>query len=383
MRKICLLLLALITGAFPLLAQDVQPSSRPKIGLVLAGGGAKGAAHIGVLKVLEEAGIRADYVAGTSIGSIVGSMYALGYSADEMEQIISDLDWEKLLSNEVEKNYRCWRIENAKDAYQISAPFGNHKGVRKSLIESFPNGVIDGNNIINELKGYMVGYHDPLDYNDLPVPFSCVASDLVADEQYNFHSGILPYSVYASMSIPVVFAPRKLDGRLFIDGAFTSNMPVEVCREMGADFIISVDIGKERDKTIEESGGMVTTAFQVVRKLANAKIDENRSNSDMLFLPDIEDYNALSFDEKSIAQLIRNGYECALEQKEALKALAATLAVYDVPHHFDAPKAINIFETPVTLGAVTVEGEIPEKVEFLIRRTNLTEGEKVSGQDIK
>ena len=188
MRKIGFICsIFLLLTSYIACAQDTtQVSTRPKVGLVLSGGGAKGAAHIGVLKYIEEAGIPIDYIAGTSMGSIVGGMYALGYSADEILEVISAVDWDRMISNEVDRREISFNRKSEKDIQIITVPFslsGHTENLQShSFRNSLPKGIVSGDNLINLFNSLAVGYSDPLSYDELPVPFICIATDMISGE---------------------------------------------------------------------------------------------------------------------------------------------------------------------------------------------------------
>ena len=231
-------------------------TTRPKVGLVLSGGGAKGSAHIGVLRVLEDLGIHVDYVTGTSMGSIMGGMYSLGYSAAEMDTIIRGMDWSIYMSNTVRRSELSTQRKLNNLRYLLDVPFSTGLGLLGDLdsqkenngagiadfTTSLPAGVINGQNVLNLFNGLSVGYQDSIDFNNLPIPFACVAVDLITNNEVVFHSGHLPTAIRSSMAIPGVFAPVKMGNMILIDGGFRNNFPTDVCREMGADIIIGVDV---------------------------------------------------------------------------------------------------------------------------------------------
>ena len=162
--------------------------TRPKIGLVLSGGGAKGAAHIGVLKYIEEAGIPIDYIAGTSMGSIVGGMYALGYSSDEILEIISEVDWDRLISNQVERKQISYTGKYENRTQNLTIPFetgtDEEELQSRSFKNSLPTGIVSGDNVINLFNSLSVGYSDPVDFNELPVPFLCIATNMLNGDSH-------------------------------------------------------------------------------------------------------------------------------------------------------------------------------------------------------
>ena len=220
----------------PLHSQDTI--RHPKIGLVLSGGGAKGFAHVGALKVIEEAGIPIDYITGTSIGSIVGGLYAMGYDAATLEKIISGQNWESLLSNESNRKYVPAITKEEESRYLLSLPV-------KAKKIAIPEGFLNGQKAMELVTYLSYGYHDLIDFSRLPIPFKCIAADIATGEEVVLDKGYLPKAVRASMSVPAVFAACDIDNRMLVDGGIVNNFPVDRCREMGADIIIGIDIGDD------------------------------------------------------------------------------------------------------------------------------------------
>ena len=250
-KVLCLIsILSISVSAY---SQDTTSVKRPKVGLVLSGGGAKGAAHIGVLKYIEEAGIPIDYIAGTSMGSIVGGMYALGYSADEILDIISAVDWDRLISNNVERRKISYTNKVESCSQLVTIPFSvgtdQEELQKRSFKNSLPTGIVSGDNLINLFNSLSVGYSDPVDFNDLPTPFLCIATNVINGEADVLDKGVFSKSLRASMAIPVLFDPVKIDETLYADGGLVNNFPAEQCRAMGADFVIGVSMspGLETD----------------------------------------------------------------------------------------------------------------------------------------
>ena len=170
---------------------DTQNRQRPKVGLALSGGGAKGAAHIGVLKYLEEIGIPVDCVAGTSMGSIIGGLYSLGYTPDEMADLIADMDWSLYMSNNVDRYYQSSTIRARKSTYLFSVPFGagNFEERSFNILSTLPSGVINGASLINLFSQLSVGYNDTMDFHKLPIPFCCVATDILTGDSVILQHG--------------------------------------------------------------------------------------------------------------------------------------------------------------------------------------------------
>ena len=190
----------------------------------------------GVLKVLEEAGIPIDIVAGTSMGAIVGGLYAIGYSPDEIKRMVELQDWDMLLSDKVKRSHLLFPEKEKAERYIVSLPFGLEKKDR--VID----GVVKGQNLQNLFSDLTIGYHDSADFNSFLIPFACVAVDMVSGKDYVFHKGSLPLAMRASMAIPAVFTPVRLDSMVLVDGGLNNNYPVDVALAMGADIVIGVDL---------------------------------------------------------------------------------------------------------------------------------------------
>ena len=204
---------------------------RPRVGLALSGGGAKGFAHIGVLKVLESAGVPIDCISGTSMGSIVGALYAIGYSVDEIEAIALESDWEDIFSDAITRRDRPIEQKLVEDRYLLSLPL---VGTKIGL----PRGLIAGQKVSALLDRLTLPVHGQTSFRELPIPFSCVATDIVTGEAVVLDSGFLPEAIRASMAIPSAFTPVEIDGRLLVDGMLVRNFPVQDVIDLGADLVV-------------------------------------------------------------------------------------------------------------------------------------------------
>ncbi len=237
-RLSCAALLVL-PWASPAAGAGSPPATpRPRIGLALSGGGARGAAHIGVLRVLEEHRVPVDFIAGTSMGALVGGLYASGLPAAELERIITEMDWAEAFADKIPRADRSFRRKRDDDLYLVK----NKPGLR-GLSLRFPPGLIDGQRIDLLLKRHTLPVVTVRDFDRLSIPYRAVAADVVTGEAVVLDHGDLALAMRASMAIPAVFAPREVDGRLLVDGGITENLPIAVARQMGADVIIAVDIG--------------------------------------------------------------------------------------------------------------------------------------------
>jgi len=266
---------------------------RPKIGLVLSGGGARGAAHIGVLKVLEEHRIPVDCIVGTSMGSIVGGLYASGMSPAELEAMISHVDWSAAFADKIPRRDRSFRRKRDDDLYLVK----NKPGVsRRGLL--FPPGLLDGQEIDLLLKRYTLPVVRVRDFDNLGIPFRAVAADLVTGDPVVIDHGDLALALRASMSIPVLFAPREIDGRLLVDGGVSSNLAIDAVRRMGADVVIAVDIstplrGRNQLKSVIAITDQLTTIM--TRRNTDLQI-ASLGSGDVLIRPELGDITTASFD---------------------------------------------------------------------------------------
>lgn len=315
-KLLCFLLMMLV--ALPSL--DAQ---RKKVGVVLGGGGAKGVAHIGVLRVLEEAGIPIDYVAGTSMGAIVGGLYAVGYTPAEIDSMVLHQDWTMLLSDRVTRTSLSFPEKENSERYILSLPFGINK---KDRVIS---GMIKGQNLQNLFSNLTIGYHDSIDFNNLNIPFACVAVDVVDGKDYVFREGSLPLAMRASMAIPAVFAPVRLDSMVLVDGGLNDNFPVDVALDMGADIIIGVDLGTSDLKVLDNLNNPGDVIGQIIALHGYDKYAKNKERADLLFRPVMTPYNAASFSTTALDTLIRRGEQEARGRWDEIMALKKKIGISD------------------------------------------------------
>src|SRR5690606_21117016 len=211
----------------PLVAQDTPQGPPPKVGLVLSGGGAKGLAHIGVLKMIDSAGVRVDYIGGTSMGAIVGALYASGYTGKELDSIFRSMDFTALIQDDVPRGAKSFQEKENSERYALTLPFTDFR-------VSFPQAISGGQNIFNELVRLLYHVKDVDDFNKLPIPFLCVATNMETGEGVILDKGYLPEAILASGTFPSLFEPAEIDGKILIDGGVVNNYPIEQVRAMGA-----------------------------------------------------------------------------------------------------------------------------------------------------
>lgn len=343
----CLFLLTLLISS----AAYAQNQHRPKVGLVLSGGAAKGIAHIGVLKVLKELGIHVDYVAGTSMGSIVGGFYAMGYDADSLEKFVLEQNWIKLLADEIPRS--SYSVEEKEETQRYIASFPVERYVPK-----LPRGLKAGQNVSDLLTRYTLPFMNDTDFNTLPKPFFCVAVDIETGKEVVMRSGNLARCISASMAIPTVFAPVTIDNRLLVDGGIVNNFPVDHMKEMGADIIIGVNLGfKPYSK--DELNSISAILEQALFLPANKRNKENEALCNILILPQLDSYSRADFNQAS--KLIALGEKAAREKYSELKALADSLAKFGPEPPVPAPRKIDTLK----LDDIQVEGLVNVSFDFI------------------
>lgn len=291
---------------------SVSGARRPKVALVLGGGGAKGAAEVGALKVIEQVGVPIDYIVGTSIGSIIGGLYSIGYRADDLDSLFVNQNWLKLFND--------GRVHGQGRLHEVRGP-GLMKG--RGVIQ-FLDTLISRRPQAKALPGYP----DSIDFNHLPIPYRAVACDINTGNTAVLASGSLSMSMRASMAIPGAFKPVRRDSLLMLDGGLVNNLPVDVARAMGADYVIAIDLTQNKHpdfepKTIRKSMPKVTKWLRSRPDFVN--YNRNRAQADVYINPTLKGYNVMSFKPKAIRAMIGLGEQAAKEKTSALKALKKKL----------------------------------------------------------
>ncbi|NDI99591.1 patatin [Flavobacterium sp. LaA7.5] len=312
MKKTLLLLLCLLLiGTVTAQEDNNANAKKPKIGVVLSGGGAKGLAHIGVLKVLEEAGIKVDYIGGTSMGAIVGGLYAAGYSAQELDSIFNSLDADALIQDFTPRGSKNFFEKRNDELYALSLPF---KGFKISFPTAFSKGLYN----YTTVSRLTDNVRHVRDFDSLPIPFVCIATDIETGEEVVLRKGVLPDAILASGAFPSLYYPVEINGRLLIDGGVTNNYPIEEVRKMGADIIIGVDVQdglKDRTEIKGATGVLVQiNNYQMIKKM-----EVKRKATNVYIKPDITNYTVISFDDGR--QIIDEGEKAARAMLDSLKML--------------------------------------------------------------
>lgn len=284
----------------------------PKVGLVLSGGGAKGLAHIGVLKVLEEEGVQVDFIGGTSMGAMIGGLYALGYTANQLDSIFRVTDFDKIVQDNLPRRVKSFYEKENDEKYALTLLFQNMKF-------GIPIAFSKGQNTFNLFSQLMYDFRHVTDFNELPIPFLCVATDAETGEEILLNKGNLARAVVASGAFPSLFSPVLIDGRYLIDGGIVNNYPIEKVKEMGADIIIGIDVQTDlMDR--EQLSSATKMIMQIVNFQMLQTMDKKREATDIYIKPDITNFNVVSFSDG--LKIVQNGIKAAEPFREQFREIA-------------------------------------------------------------
>lgn len=356
--------------------KSTQHTTRPKIGIVLGGGGAKGAAHIGVLKVLEELKIPVDYVAGTSMGAIVGALYASGLTAAELEKVITAIDWKDVFSGDPARQDIDFRRK--REDYTILS--GLALGVKDGKIV-MPKGLIKDQKVNVLFETLMLHTSEIDDFDKLPIPYRAVAADLETGEMIVIKGGSLADAARASMSVPGAFPPIELNGRLLIDGGIVRNVPVDIVREMGADIIICVDVGKPL-ATRKEIGGPASIMNQMLDIMMQKNVMDQIKTlgpKDVYINPKLGELGSGDFDKGAEIALI--GEKAAREKIDSLKRYSVSDSEYAAfvgRHHAEQVKEVKI-----TSIKVEIDGDSRIAQDVVMNKLSVRPGDTVDTERLK
>tara|TARA_R110001583_G_scaffold61034_2_gene180863 strand:+ start:3223 stop:5460 length:2238 start_codon:yes stop_codon:yes gene_type:complete len=306
------LVIVFILSINSMFSQEVIEKKDIKVGLVLSGGGAKGFAHVAALKVLEEAGVRIDYIGGTSMGAIIGALYASGYNANQLDSIIKTIDFDKILTDNLPRKSKPFYEKESGEKYALTFP------IIKAKVE-IPIALTEGQNVINLITKLTQHVNNINDFNELPIPFLCIATNLETGKQEILNKGFLPEAVRASGSFPTLLAPVEINGKLLSDGGIVNNFPVDEVIAMGADVIIGVDIQSGLEKK-EELDSAVKILNQIVGFQMYKSLVAKHDKVDVLIKPNMEDFNVVSFDK--ITEIMKLGEDASREQMNKLRSIA-------------------------------------------------------------
>ncbi|EOV1953624.1 patatin-like phospholipase family protein [Vibrio parahaemolyticus] len=381
MSRYFALWVSLFLIATPSVAQvkNEDTPTRPKVAVVLAGGGAKGAAHIGVLKALEEMHIPVDIITGTSMGAYVGGLYATGMSADEIESFIYSVDWNSGYRDRVDRSQRRVRDKEYEDRYQITTDLGLRFGEVRA-----PTGVVQGQNMLRVLRETTgnLGRFDSFD--ELAIPYRSVATDILELDEVVIGNGYLVDAMMASMSVPGALPPYKLNGHMLVDGGVVNNMPVDVARAMGADVVIAVDISTDY-KTEDDFTGLFTVADQLsnylVRRSTQQQV-ETLQEQDVYIRPNVGQMETVEFDKMPWA--FQSGYDITREMESKLVGLRLSNAEYQkyIDHKQEVRKKLVYGDDRVVDEIVIVNNTHYSDV-LLTNRLELETGRKIETAEIE
>lgn len=351
-----------------------QQNKSPKIGFAFSGGGAKGIAHIGALKALEEAGIYPDYITGTSMGSIIGGLYAIGYSSEQIELLAKDIIWDDYFNDNLDRSYLSIEEKSQADRYQIQFPFKDGK-------IQLPTGFVGGQKIGLLLSRLTVPIHGVNNFDDFSIPYRGVATDLVTGERVVLDKGFLPDVIRASMSIPTVFQPIELNGKLLADGGLILNLPVQEAFDMGADIVIALDVGGDLYEK-EEFSSVLRVLEQTGSYLGEISNQRQRALASAVISPKVSSYSPLSFTdldslimegEKAAQQIIPRlnfllkNYVRKMPSGPNLKvaqALRDSFLIQGVDYDVDSPESAELlrsifkFKTPRVVSLIELEEQL-------------------------
>lgn len=360
MNKVAIILVFTIFFLPKIYGQEEQA---PKIGLVLSGGGAKGFAHIGVLKVIDSLGIKVDYIAGTSMGAIIGSLYAAGYSGKQLDSIFSNTDFDALINDKFPReSASLYERENA-EKYILTLPFEKFK-------INLPKAISRGQNVYNLLYHLTLHVSEIDDFNKLPIPFLCVTTNIETGKQLVLDSGNLPEAVMASGALPSLFQPVNIDGNLYVDGGVLNNFPVEELKARGLDFIIGVDVQDDlRDR--EALKGAQDILLQINNFRTIEGMQRKLQLTDIYIKPDISSFSIVSFAKGG--EIIKNGKEAALLKIDELNSIANT-----TPR--ETPKPNIAIKDSIIINEKYFKGNKRYTRSYLLGKLKLRNPDKISYQ---
>ncbi|WP_430411234.1 patatin-like phospholipase family protein [Kordia sp.] len=312
MKKWIYICIVLLNIAFISAQEAVKKKQDYTVGLVLSGGGAKGLAHIGTLKIIDSLGIRVDYIGGTSMGAIIGSLYASGYSGKQIDSIFRETDFEVLIQDQLPRSVKTFYEKEDAERYAITLPFEKFK-------VAFPSAISKGQNVYNKLAQLLLHVKDINDFNNLPIPFLCIASDIEKGEAVVLDNGYLPDAITASGAFPSLFEPIEMGDRLLIDGGVTNNYPIDEIKAKNPDIIIGIDVqdglaGREKLK----SAMGILSQINNFRTIYDMK--RKSKQTDVYIRPNIKGFSVISFDRG--ADLIERGEEAGRANIKALQEIA-------------------------------------------------------------
>ena len=367
---------------------------RPTVAVVLGGGGARGMAHLGVLRYIEELGIPVDLVGGTSMGGLISGLYSLGYGAEYLDSLVRAIDWTVMMSDKIPDSFQTYKVRRNKERFSTMIPFHYDDEDMQTKIErqihfdrnyeqsdtrtgdmgqemmakvgmGLPDGFLFGFNVRNTLSSVSVGYQDSLAFDKLPVPFFCVATDMLSMKEKNWTSGNLVDALRSTMAIPGYFRPVRLEGMVLVDGGTRNNFPVDIARAMGADIVIGSEMPTPRN--LADLGSLANLLMQHITLMSVDVCDINRKNTDILLQHELKGYTMLSFDSKSVDDIIAQGYERAVENKEAFEKIAKRVGAVPGGEAVERGRAAtDLSKHKIRVGDIQYEGVSKRESSYII-----------------
>lgn len=354
------------------MAMPLAVQGRKKVAVVLSGGGAKGTAHIGALKVIERAGLPIDIVTGTSMGSLIGGLYAIGYNAEVLDSLVRGLDWSYIMSDRENMSRQSLTDRRKQNTYILS------RGLTIGRQRDDTGGFIKGKNVNMLLEKLCMGFTDSTDFSSLPIPFACVATNLVDNSEVDLRAGRLPQALRASMAIPAVFSPVRIGKMVLVDGGLTNNYPVDLARTMGADIVIGVTV----QDTLRSSEGLNST-INILTQLIDLntlnKYNDNIANTDVHIRVNPAGYSSASFNSAAVDTLIDRGEKEAMDHWDELLALKKRIGIDDSfkPVRLQ-PLRPWVMTEKVRLTGCTFENMTPQDEAFLRAKFHLNRLDSIS-----
>ncbi|WP_282134657.1 patatin-like phospholipase family protein [Seonamhaeicola maritimus] len=341
----------------------MSENHKQKVGLVLSGGGAKGLAHIGTLKVIDSLGVKVDYVAGTSMGAIIGALYASGYSGNQLDSIFRDADFDNIIIDNLPRASKGFIERNNDEKYAVKLPFDDYK-------LKLPSALSRGQNAYNYLLRLLLHVNEIEDFSKLPIPFFCIATNMETGKQVMLEKGNLTQSIMASGALPTLFQPVVMKDLILIDGGVVNNYPIDELRAKGMDIIIGVDVqdglmGREELKSAPD------VLFQINNFRTIKDMEVKSKQTDVYIKPNIKDYNVVSFD--AAKQIVRLGMVAGLEKEAELKTLAKR-KVDDVPSTEIQP----YIQDSITINKISLNGLKKYTRSYVLGKLKLKGGKKIS-----
>lgn len=355
-----LLFFVLVCPLF-LLAQE-----QPKIGLVLSGGGAKGFAHIGVLKELEKAGVQIDYIGGTSMGAVIGGLYSSGYKPEQIEKIIADIDFMALLQDKIPRREKPYFEKRHVEKHAFSLP------IKKGSI-GLPLGLSKGQNVLNLFTELLAPVDGITDFSKLPIPFYCVATDIESGEEVILDKGSLPLALRASASFPSLLNPVEVDGKLLVDGGVVNNFPVDIMEKKDVNIIIGVNVEGELYKR-DELSSITSILAQIINFQMYRKTDSQIKKVNVYMRPRVLEYNVVSFEAGK--EIIEEGIKIAVPFKAVFDSIAKMQTV--------KKKLPTIIRNngKFLVDRIVINGNKNYTKNYILGKLQLKEGDSVSYHDV-